>query len=126
MAYCWKNPLGEATAENSRTTSVSRAWKRSAVWLRNHKNTKDVQEAASDKWRLLQYARSQPDPAQATQQQIVAMSCFQVWRKELSRGQLNDKHWVEMLLHVAEKQAMAEDNAASTASVLKWTSWLYE
>ena len=30
VAYCWRNAMGEATAENSRTTSVSRAWRVSA------------------------------------------------------------------------------------------------
>ena len=54
------------------------------------------------------------------------MSCFQAWQKELTRGQLSNKHWVEMLLLVAEKQATTQEDAASTASVLKWTSWLYE
>ena len=94
------------------------AWKRSAVWLMNLKNTRDVQSAASDKCRLLHCVRSQPDPAQATQQQIAAISCVQAWQKELARGQLSNKHWVGMLLHVADKQATAENNAASTASVL--------
>ena len=77
VAYCWKNPLGEATAENSRTASLSRARRWSAVWLRNLKNTRDTQAAANDKRRLFHYVHPQPDPAQATQQQIAAMGCFQ-------------------------------------------------
>ena len=35
VAYCWKNAMGETTAENSRTTSVSRAWRVSARWLKD-------------------------------------------------------------------------------------------
>ena len=69
---------------------------------------------------------SQPDLALATQQQLAAMNCFGAWQKELARGQLCNTHWFVMLLHAAGKQATTEENAASIASVLKWTSCLFE
>ena len=42
VVYCWENPLGGVTADNSRTTSVSRAWRQSTIWLRGFKKTVDT------------------------------------------------------------------------------------
>lgn len=126
VVYCWKNLPVEATADNGRTTSVPRAWRHSAIWLRQLRKTFDARVAAAAKWKLIHYRPSQPDPAQATQQQLTAMVCFGAWQKPLTRGELCNKHWVGMLLPVADKQAPAEENAASTASVLEWTSSLFE
>ena len=41
VAYCWRNAMGETTAENSRTTSVSRAWRVSARWLKDIAKSKE-------------------------------------------------------------------------------------
>ena len=34
--------------------------------------------------------------------------------------------WAKMLLHVTSKQVEAQEKAAATASVIKWTTWLTE
>lgn len=52
-AYCWTNAMGETTAENSRTTSVSRAWRVSARWLKDIVKAKDKKTASVAAWKLL-------------------------------------------------------------------------
>ena len=79
VAYCWKNTLGEAIAEASRTTSVSRAGIRSAIWLRDIAKAKDRKTATYAAWKLLFYEHQRPDHALATQVQLEAMMCFTSW-----------------------------------------------
>ena len=45
VSYCWKNALGESRAENSRATSISRAWKRSDNWVRDVSRTRNMKVA---------------------------------------------------------------------------------
>ena len=47
VAYCWKNAMGETTAENNMTTSVSRAWRASTTRLRDITKAKDRKTASN-------------------------------------------------------------------------------
>ena len=109
VRYCWKNALGDVTAEVGKTTYISTAWSRSATWLKDIANTKYAKVANVAAWKLLHYTHPQPDPAKATLPQLDAMHCFSAWQKSLARGQLLTHRWVEMLLYVATKQAEAEE-----------------
>lgn len=126
VKYCWKNALGDTTAESGMTTSVSRAWNWSAVWQIDITKTKDCRVAGADMCKLTRYMHPKPDPARASVAQLSAMACFDVWQKSLARGQLLTKVWIEMLMFVATKQAEAEESTAQIAAVVKWTSWLLE
>ena len=64
--------------------------------------------------------------ATATPPQLEAMLCFSAWQRSLTRGMLLTPCVAKMLLHVASKQAEAQEKAAATASVVKWTAWLAE
>lgn len=125
-AYCWKNALGEANAEASGTTSISRACRRSATWLKDIAKTKDRKLAAAATWKLLHYVHPQAELAKATPPQLSAMLCFSACQKSLTRGQLLLPRWVHTLLYVAIKQAETTERAASAASVVKWTSWFLD
>ena len=118
--------MGEATVENSNTTSVSRAWRAPAMWLQDIVKAKDRKTASAAAWKLLFDEHPRPDPARATQPQLDAMLCFAAWQRSLTRGMLLTPCWAEMLLRVASTQAEGEEKAAATASVIKWTSWLTE
>ena len=95
-------------------------------WLKDMANAIDAKGATAAAWKLLHYGHPQPDPALATQPQLEAMQCFKAWQKALTRGQLLMRCWVEVLGEVATKQAEAEERAAATAAVVKWSSWLRE
>ena len=118
--------MGEATAENSRTTSVSRAWRVSARWLKDIVKTKEKRTASTAAWKLMYYEHPRPDMAMATPSQLEAMFCFSAWQRSLTRGMVLNPCVVKMLVHVASKQAEIQEKAASVASILKWTAWLAE
>ena len=121
-----ENAMGEITAENSRTTSVPRAWRVLARWVKHIVNAKVKKAASVAAWKLLFYEHPRPDPARATQLQWEAMLCFSAWQRSLARGMLLTPCWAKMLLHVASKQVELQEKAAATASVSKWTTWLTE
>ena len=118
--------MGEATAEKRRTTSVSRAWRVSARWLKDIVKAKDRKTEFAAAWKLLFYEHPRPDPARATPPQLEAMLCFFAWQKSLTRGMLLTPCWAKMLLQVASKQVEVQEKVAATASVIKWTTRLTE
>ena len=65
--------LGEVTADASRTTSIYRAWMRSANLLTDICRAKYKAVAHVVAWKLLQYLHPQLGPAMATQPQLAAM-----------------------------------------------------
>ena len=118
-----KNAMVETTAENSRTTSVSRAWRVSARWLKDIVKAKENKAASVAAWKLLFYEHPRPDPARATPPQLEAMLCFSAWQRSLTRGMLLTPCLAKMLLYVASKQVEVQEKAAATASIVKWTAW---
>ena len=117
---------GEATVENSRTTSVSRAWRVSARWPKDIDKAKDKKSASLAAWKLLFYEHPRPGPARATPPQLEAMLCFSAWQRSLTRGMLPTPCVAKMLLHVASKHVEVQEKAAATASIIKWAAWLAE
>lgn len=125
VKYCWKNVIVDERADSTRTTSVSRAWRRSAVWLGDIGRTKLRKVASAARWRLLLYKHPKPDMATATQVQLVALATFEEWQL-VSKGMLLQHAVVTMMGKVAVKQAEKEERAARVASLVQWTIWLHE
>ena len=123
---CWKNIIGDERADSTRTTSVYRAWRRSAVWLGDIGRTKLRKVASAVRWRLLFYKHPGPDSATATQEQLAALSTFEEWQLGLSIGMLLQSAVVTMLGKMAVNQAEKEERAARAASLVQWTIWLHE
>ena len=110
----------------SKTTSASRAWRRSDVWLRDISNAKRRTVASTARWKLLHYKHPKPEMAGAKEEQLAAMRCFEAWQHSLSQGMLLQVAVVEMLPPVAIKQTEPEERAARAASLARWMSWLHE
>ena len=54
----------------------------------------------------------------------MSFKVFEDWRSCIQRGQLHSKVWLEMLRHVAAKQAEKEEAAAQLASMLNYKTWI--
>ena len=115
--YCWQNAMGDNLADSAKTTSVSRAWRRSAKWLRDISKTKLKNKARAVQWRLMHYTHPTPDMATATPEQLAAMQAFDDWQRLLTRGMLLQPAVVELLHAVAIKQAESEERAARAAAL---------
>ena len=54
----------------------------------------------------------------------MSFKVFEDWVSCIQRGQLHAQPWLEMLRHVATKQAEKEEAAAQLASVISYTDWI--
>lgn len=95
--YVWKHVAGEAGDSSQNTTSVSRAWRRTATWLTTIMNTKSEPTAQVARWKVLNYAHPSPDNARASKEQLEAMKEFARWKQAVDPRQLYSTHWLTML-----------------------------
>ena len=122
--FCWKPAVGDDTGGAAKTTSASRAWRKTAKWLADVLHTKCSKNAESARWRIRFYRHPKPDPAQASHEQLMNFKVFEDWRCCIQRGQLHSKPWTEMLKHVATKQAEKEEAAAQLSNILDYKLWV--
>ena len=122
--FCWKPALGDGTAGAAKTTSASRAWRKTAKWLGNVVQTKWSGNVESARWKIRFYRHPKPDLAFATAEQLASLKVFEDWRAAISTGQLHSKAWLEMLKQVAEKQADKQEAAAQLASMKSYQEWI--
>ena len=116
--------MGDDTEGATNTTSASRAWRRTSKWLADVIHTKVAKNAEAARWRIRFYRHPKPDAAQATREQIWSFKVFGDWNACIQGGQLHSKPWLEMLRHVATKQAEKEEAAAQLASIQGYTLWI--
>ena len=122
--FCWKPAMGDDTEGATKTTFASRAWRRTSKWLADVNHTKVAKNAEAARWRIRFYRHPKPDAAQATHEQLWSFKVFEDWRACIQGGQLHSKPWVEMLRHVATKQAEKEEAAAQLASIQSYKLWI--
>ena len=113
--YCWKNAMGDNLADSAKTTSVSRAWRRSAKWLRDISKTKLRTKASAVQWRLMHYIHPKPYMATATPEQLSAMRAFEAWQRSLTRGVLLQPAVVDMLHSLAGERHLVRNEAVEMA-----------
>ena len=101
--------MRDDSAGAAKTTSVSRAWRRTAKWLGDILHTKAEKNAEAVRWKVRFYRRPKPNPAQATREQVVSFKVFDDWEGNIQSGQLHSKPWLDVLRHVVNKQAEKED-----------------
>ena len=53
--FCWKPAMGDDTVGAAKTTSVSRAWRRTAKWLGDVLHTKMEKHAEAARWKVRFY-----------------------------------------------------------------------
>ena len=122
--FCWKPAMGDDTAGAAKTTSVSMAWRKTAKWLGDVQHTKCTKNAESARWKVRFNRHPKPDPAQANHEQSMSFKVFEDWRGCIQRGQVHSRPWLEMLKHVATKQAEKEEAAAQLASINSYKLWI--
>ena len=101
--YAWVDQSKCETAGPSRTTSVSRAWRRTAGWLADISRTTKVGKAEAARWQVLRYEHPVPDQTIATPEQLRGMSTFTAWRATLAERNVFSAAWVELFHRVAIK-----------------------
>ena len=71
--YAWVDQSQCEIAGPSRTTSVSRAWRRTAGWLSDILKAKKAAKAEAARWKLLFYKHPQPNLSFANPEQKQSM-----------------------------------------------------
>ena len=80
-------------------------------------HTKLGKSAESARWKIRFCRHPKPNPAQATLEQIMSFKVFDDWRGCIQPGQVHSRPWLELLRHVATKQAENEEAAAQLANI---------
>ena len=122
--FCWKPAMGDDTAGAAKTTSVSRAWRRTAKWLGDILHTKLETVAETVRWKVRFYRHPKPNLAPASSEQAMSFKVFEDWRGSIKASQLHSNPWVEMLKQVANRQAEREEAAAQLASIKGYILWV--
>ena len=122
--FCWTPAMGDDTAGAAKSTSVSRAWRRTAKWLGDITSTKRQDTAEMARWKIRFYRHPKPNPAQASSEETMSFKMFDDWRSCIKAGQLHSAVWVGMLRQVAERQADREEAAAQLASIKGYVLWV--
>ena len=117
--------MGGTMAADARTTSASRAWRRSAEWLRKLRIACSSKERLAVSWRLFHYKHPRPDFAAATQNQTAAFAEFEAWRSVIGRTYLSDE-WVDIFRNITLDKAKQQEAQAQRAQLLAWQSWMHE
>ena len=107
--------------DETRTTPVSRAWRRTVAWLRTVRANKTAPLVKSAKWKLLFYDHPLVAQDEPMKDEIAA---FNVWKRMLSQRSLADPAWAESFLWVATKAADQADNRAAARAAERFADWL--
>ena len=124
--YAWVDQLKCEAAGPARTTSVSRAWRRTAGWLADILRSKKATKAEAARWKLLFYKHPQPNVSYATPEQLKSMQLFTAWRATITEANTFSVAWLKVFKAMAEKQAEREEEAARVAATVKFADWLQE
>ena len=124
--FAWRPALGACDASKARTTSISRAWRKTATWLADARRTKLEMRKREAWWKIMWYEHPKPLQVLATEPQKAAMQAFAEWRGKLTLGMLDHEPAATLLEEVAIKQAEREEAAAGKAATMKWVRWLHE
>ena len=125
-AFVHRCALEEDIAGARRTSSVSRAWRRSVGWFSDLLRTAKVVEANVYRRKVVSYKHPPPDQYKATPQQLESFGNFQTWQKAITEGLLGNETWVRALRGMAVANAEKEERAAQQISIMKWVTWIRE
>ena len=119
--YKWEDQANSNAAGPSKTTSVSRAWRRTASWLADILRTERIEKADSARRKVLHSKHPQPDPGQATPEQLHSMKLFEAWRSTITEKSTFFSGWLTAFVDMATKQADKGEHAARTAATAKFS-----
>ena len=118
--YGWVDQSKCEAAGPARTTSVSRAWRRTAGWLADALHAKKAAKAEAARWKVLFYKHPQPNPAFATPEQLKSMARFTAWRAAVTEANTFSTTWLSIFKDMAVKQAEQKEEAARVAATIKF------
>ena len=118
--------LGDDVGGARKTSSTSRAWRKSAGWLTDVIRARNLVEAKMCKRKLMTYSHPPPDEFKAPPQQIESFAKFKVWQGTISGGLLANESWAFALRNMAAVNAEREERMAQQISMAKWVSWIRE
>ena len=122
--FVWKQAGGKAAS--AKTTSASRAWRLSALWLTQVARAGGERKARlAACWKLFNYKHPAPEPAVASEEQKSAFKEFQMWRQVVASVTLDD-HWVKVFTSMAMKQADEQERRAQKAQFHATMAWLQD
>ena len=100
-AYKMVNESKTEVAGRSNTTSVSRAWRRTAGRLCDMARPSNAKRSDAARWRVLYYKHPAPDPARALPAQLAGMKRFDDWRAMLKESIACSTTWATIYRGVA-------------------------
>ena len=124
--FVHRSALDDEIAGSRKTTSVSRAWRRTANWLDDLQKSKWIAKSKLAAKKNSNYSHPAPDKCNATPQQMASFNAFEVWRGIIIESMLEHEHWVRILKDTAIQNAEREERAAQHASLSKWIKWVNE
>ena len=119
--FVWRNVANPPASNDTRTTPVSRAWRRTATWLRTVVADRSFRSSAAAKWKLLHYRHHLLVHDSALQEQAAA---FRAWRQLIGPAVLNSLAWITSSLSVAAKKAGGSERWANTAASTRFAEWV--
>ena len=119
--FVWRNLSSPLANDRVKSNPVSRAWKRTAGWLRILRANGSASLASSAKWKLLYYDH-QLHVADAELQEEAA--AFRAWRTMCSEEVLRTAAWVGSLLQVETKAAARTEDQAARAATRRFAEWI--
>jgi hypothetical protein len=119
--FVWRNLAAPKASDETKSSPLSRAWKRTACWLRALRDSRSVKLASAARWKLLNYDHqlNVADPAM-----LGEAAAFRVWRALLNEQVLAAKPWVQSFLAVADKEAERAADRAARAATDRFAKWL--
>ena len=119
--FVWRNLAAPKASDETKSSPVSRAWKRTASWLRVLRDSRSVKLANAATWKLLHYDHqlNVVDPAMMEE-----AAAFRAWRALLNEQVLATKPWVQSFLAVAAKEAERAADRAAKAATVRFATWI--
>ena len=103
--YVWRNPLTSTPPDKGASTSITRAWRRSAGWLADLRRARTEAARSAAIWKLRFYRHPRPHPAKATVAQRADMDAALAWQSCLTTQLLHSQACISMIEHAAVAHA---------------------
>ena len=112
--FVFRSPLHKPDNDSSKSTMISRAWGRSAAWLKRRVNHPNKHTAACARFNFFHYHHPfprTPDPQQAEDLQL-----FLSWKDLVTYDMWNSDGWIKAFYRVAVWHAHNTEQSAFRAA----------
>ena len=126
VGYKWTHASIEQPTGSSRTTVVSRAWRKTSKWLHDLERCKCPRRADGLRWRILHYDHDMPPLNLLPEHLQHAIMVFDLWRGQLRWSGLHYLPAMKVMAEAAGRKAKTEEDAACKQAFHEFLSWLKE